>query len=361
MKPVIFLGPTISHAEAESILVADYRPPAALADIWRAARADPPAIGIIDGYFHSIPSVWHKEILWAIQKGIAVFGAASMGALRAAELSAFGMIGVGRIFEAYASGELEDDDDVALAHADAAHGFRPHSEPMVNMRATLARAVDQGFITDEIRRRLEVIAKALYYPDRIWPEVLRCASREEIDKKALRGFEAWLPTNRVDQKRVDAVALLEAVAAHISSEHKQTLNFCFEETVLWRTLLAREEAADDRAVIVELTLEPELFERVLPEARIYNTTVLDTLRKEGAYEHLLARAHYKRKIATLLPHRSLPDRESLIRWFFETRLGGWPDDLPSFVRTRGWVNEEILADVAEREYLIFDSGPTSGL
>ena len=71
------------------------------------------AIGIIDGYFENIPSVWHKEILWAMSQGIHVFGSASMGALRAAELAPFGMEGVGAIFEAYRDGWLEDDDEVA--------------------------------------------------------------------------------------------------------------------------------------------------------------------------------------------------------------------------------------------------------
>ena len=54
----------------------------------------PGAIGVIDGYFDGVPSVWHKEILWALSQGIRVFGGASMGALRAAELDGFGMTGV---------------------------------------------------------------------------------------------------------------------------------------------------------------------------------------------------------------------------------------------------------------------------
>ena len=45
--------------------------------------------------------------------GTQVFGAASMGALRAAELAPFGMIGVGAIFAAYRDGRLTGDDEVA--------------------------------------------------------------------------------------------------------------------------------------------------------------------------------------------------------------------------------------------------------
>jgi hypothetical protein len=45
--------------------------------------------------FDSTPAVLHKEILWAMDRGVGVSGAASMGALRAAELHWYGMVGVG--------------------------------------------------------------------------------------------------------------------------------------------------------------------------------------------------------------------------------------------------------------------------
>jgi hypothetical protein len=82
MKPVVFAGPTIGAADVRHVLDADVLPPVAQGDVYRVARHGPPAIGIIDGYFDGVPSVWHKEILWAIEQGIPVFGSASMGALR---------------------------------------------------------------------------------------------------------------------------------------------------------------------------------------------------------------------------------------------------------------------------------------
>ena len=60
--------------------------PSAQGDVYRVAQERPSAIGIVDGYFEGVLSVWHKEILWAMAEGIHVFGSASMGALRAAEL-----------------------------------------------------------------------------------------------------------------------------------------------------------------------------------------------------------------------------------------------------------------------------------
>jgi len=106
MKPVIFAGPTIAADAIRNRLDAEVLPPVAQGDVYRVARRRPPAIGIVDGYFEGVPSVWHKEILWAMEQGIPVFGSASMGALRAAELHDFGMIGVGAIFEAYLKARL---------------------------------------------------------------------------------------------------------------------------------------------------------------------------------------------------------------------------------------------------------------
>lgn len=140
MSLFIFTGPTLPADEGRRHLDAHFLPPAAQGDVYRAAREKPVAIGIIDGYFDRVPSVSHKEILWAMAQGVHVLGAASMGALRPAELSLFGMEGVGAVYESYASTALVADDEVAVAHAVAEDGYRPLSEALVNIRATLRAA-----------------------------------------------------------------------------------------------------------------------------------------------------------------------------------------------------------------------------
>jgi hypothetical protein len=74
-------------------------------------------IGLIDGFFGNVPAPWHKEILYAMGRGVKVYGAASMGAIRAAELHRYGMKGAGRIFQAYRLGLLTDDDEVCVLHS----------------------------------------------------------------------------------------------------------------------------------------------------------------------------------------------------------------------------------------------------
>jgi hypothetical protein len=231
---VVFTGPTLAADEASAVLDADYRPPAAQGDVYRAAARSPGVIGIIDGYFERTPSVWHKEILWAMSRGIHVFGGASMGALRAAELDAFGMEGVGRIFEAYRDGALEDDDEVAVVHAAAEFGFRPGSDAMVDIRATIARAVGAGVLSAATGLAFECIAKDMFYPRRNYTAIARCAIESGLPHGEVGGFLQWLPEHRFSQKRADAVAMLKTIRHRIESGlEAKRVKFSFETTAMW--------------------------------------------------------------------------------------------------------------------------------
>ncbi len=192
MSIVVFLGPTLSVAEARAELDASYRPPVSHGDVLRAVREAPQAIGIVDGYFERVPSVWHKEILWALSRGVHVFGAASMGALRAAELAPFGMEGVGAVYEAFARGDLEDDDEVAVAHASADEGYRPLSVAMVDIRATLRAAVTAGVISSVAGEALERLGERLFYPDRCYPILLQQAVAEGVSPAKVEALRLFL-------------------------------------------------------------------------------------------------------------------------------------------------------------------------
>ena len=222
---IIFAGPTIASDAIRAILPsADIRPPARTGDIYLAAQDAPPAIGLIDGFFEGVPAVWHKEILWAMTQDIPVFGASSMGALRAAELHAFGMIGIGWIFEAYRDGRLEDDDEVALRHGPQEMGYIPLSEPMVNIRATLDRAVTEGVLDPPTASRLTALAKTMHFPERSWNTLLPHAPDLLQD---------WLSENQIDQKRRDAEDMLTRMVAPADA---QTADFTFQHTVMWEGL-----------------------------------------------------------------------------------------------------------------------------
>ena len=242
MSSVVFLGPSLPQAEAAKLTDAVILPPARRGDVVRAiAQHDPETILIIDGYFEQVPSVWHKEILWALSQGRTVAGAASMGALRAAELDQFGMLGVGRIYQAYASGQFapfddpfEDDDEVAVLHGPAETGYAA-TEAMVDVRATLSAACDAGVLDAEQMHLLAGTAKHQFYKRRTWGSVLKAATG--LPEDIIATLSEWLPENRVQQKRLDAIELLRQNAAQ--ELRAEIPPFRFESTLLWEAELPK--------------------------------------------------------------------------------------------------------------------------
>ena len=211
---VIFLGPSLPVDEARRLLPACYLGPARCGDVLRARRLRPWAMAVIDGLFDATPAVWHKEILVALEDGIEMYGASSMGALRAAELERFGMVGVGRIFEAYREGTYTDDDEVALLHGPADFGYRPLSDAMVNIRATVADAVDRRIIGAASGERVVRCAKATFYQNRSLAAAIDDAWRRDPDDQEATRLRRFVAAGGyVDRKRLDAIELLETLAA----------------------------------------------------------------------------------------------------------------------------------------------------
>jgi hypothetical protein len=245
-RVVVFLGPTLALEDARRELDAIYLGPAAQGDVLRAVESERPAvIAIIDGYFASVPTVWHKEILWALTQGVRVFGASSMGALRAAELEPFGMVGVGRIFERFRSGEYEDDDEVTVIHSPADAAYRPLSDAMVDLRATFERAVAEQVIDAALGAELIARAKATHYVRRSFAAVLAAAERAGAGAgqpaEQLARLRAWLPEHRVPQKRLDALELLRTLRGLLAAGPLEPFepSFRFEHTDAWEQLSRR--------------------------------------------------------------------------------------------------------------------------
>lgn len=341
MTVLVFVGPTLEPGElvaAGEDFVA--LPPVAQGDVYRAARQGPRAIGIIDGYFSGAPSVWHKEILWAMSEGVPVFGAASMGALRAAELHAFGMRGVGKIFEAFRDGGLEDDDEVAVVHGPAETGYLAASEPMVNIRETLAVAEREGVLAPGSRRSLEGFAKSLYFADRDWPAVLEGAAAQGVGGSEVAALRDWLPAGRVDQKRLDALAMLAAIRETLAHGAPTRPGFHFEWTYLWDLFVAR-AAADEAA--------PAPFgEAILDEARIESV---------DAYRQLETRALLRRVAAAGSPRpaEASPDAARAALATIRGRLG-----LFSRPELDRWMSANDL-DPASMERLVGDEARLQAL
>ena len=96
---VVFLGPSLAREEAKALVRCRLLPPARQGDVWKALAYRPRVLVLIDGVFELQPSVWHRELLATIDAGVTVFGASSMGALRAAEFDSHGMVGIGKVYD----------------------------------------------------------------------------------------------------------------------------------------------------------------------------------------------------------------------------------------------------------------------
>ena len=266
-KHVVFVGPSLRRAEAAALAPdATILGPARQGDVFHAVRGgDVAAVSLIDGAFLDRPAVWHREILWAMERGVHVRGAASMGALRAAELHRYGMAGVGTIFDAYRSGTLpgwpgpfEDDDEVAVIHAPAELNHAPASDAMVDLRITLGRATEAGVLSRAARDALAARLKALHFPRRTLAALGAAAIEAEH-----RAFAAWLPVGHVSQKRLDAVALLRspipaAAAAGVAMRQAET----------WRAYLAdaRRFSPAEAAAIEALKRDGARWKHLAPAA-----------------------------------------------------------------------------------------------
>ena len=212
--PLVFLGPTLPQPEAAALLPACFLPPVRRGDIYRALADGYTTLVLIDGEFHGSPSVWQREIADALAEGAMVHGASSMGAIRAAELHTFGMIGHGKIFEWYRDGVIVADDEVALIYGPPELGYPALSEPLVNIRATLQAATPEVIAPQE-RDELIAYIQGCYFLERSFAALMGRGPAAEWPAERRHRLTQFLRQGRIDQKREDAVVALTAVATNM--------------------------------------------------------------------------------------------------------------------------------------------------
>ncbi len=204
----VFAGPTLPGDLGRDLLKAAWLPPAECGDVWRVVRAGARIVVLIDGRYASVPAPWHKEIHWALANGVRVIGAASMGALRAAEMHPFGMVGVGQVFTMYLTGAITADDEVAIAHGDASTDWTQLNDTLVDCRIIADAAAGAGVITAEQAAAVVADLKSAFYPHRRLRESARRVLGE-VAGDQLFNFSRTLPR----PKQRDALLAL-AVAAN---------------------------------------------------------------------------------------------------------------------------------------------------
>jgi hypothetical protein len=228
MKRCIFIGPSLAGNVLDPS-IARFGP-AQLGSVYRAAKAQYMIIGLVDGIFGNFPTVWHKEILYALQCGSVVCGSSSIGALRAAELHAYGMQGIGLCYRLYRASVITDDDEVAVLHGDASTNYARFSEPLVNARVTLRKLRRQSLLSSN--QELEIISqfKSLQFSQRTFPEDRRILISSFGESEGNRIYALFRFQYR-DVKREDACELVRCLLESPSPCHDSGY---FLRTSHWR-------------------------------------------------------------------------------------------------------------------------------
>ncbi|MEU9055559.1 TfuA-like protein [Streptomyces sp. NPDC048384] len=214
----VFVGPSCPEP-----LVRERHPevvvhgPARHGDLFPRAFRAGDVVVIVDGIYHHRLALRHKEILDALERGVTVVGAASIGALRAAELDRFGMIGVGRVYGWYREGVFDGDDAVSVAHGETG-SLAGLNVPLVNLYSAVLAAQEAGILTRRAGRSLTERMEREYYPLRTRERILALA-RERGESAFADWYAAQLAADPAafDQKRADALealTLAERLGSH---------------------------------------------------------------------------------------------------------------------------------------------------
>lgn len=214
LKPIIFLGPSLPVQRARAILDADYRGPAKKGDLLQLILRETETVGLIDGFFlQDYPPTPIEVYNLVKKKGTVLYGSSSLGALRAAELSKYGMIGVGKIYDLFRRGVLDSDDEVAVSFTDYS-SYK--SEALIDIRYNLFLAEKKSVINNETKKHILKVSRNIYFPYRTYDDILdRCKQKYPSDIHFIEQFREYLKTDKKSLKEIDAIHLLNTIKRRI--------------------------------------------------------------------------------------------------------------------------------------------------
>ena len=210
---------------------------------------------------------------------------------------------------------------------------------MVNIRTTLALAVKAGVLAEPARAHLEELAKAQFYQARTWETVLAAAEDDDLS-----AFRDWLPGGKVDQKRADALAMVDAMARFLETDTPPlAVSYSFEETEMWANApwlteagnLGRTSAADGAGRILdELRLDGEAYRRVAERALLRALACGDITPDTEAPDRQVVAA----ETTAFRLSRGLARRRDLERWAGDhgMDLAGFERMMAAETQVRAW-------------------------
>lgn len=169
----VYAGLSAQRADVHSILPgARFAPPVRRGDILSDIEDGVNSILILDGVFHQALSVSPSEIMDALRRGIRVFGASSMGALRAVELEAYGMVGIGEVFEHIRNADAFRDDFLGQLFVDGFPQIQAASVTYVEFEINLKMLLRRRRISPAEYESLCALYADLHYAERSLPMLL---------------------------------------------------------------------------------------------------------------------------------------------------------------------------------------------
>ena len=215
MRPVVkvYAGLSAERDTVRAILPdAIFAPPIERGDIIADIDEGVTSVLILDGVFHQALSVCPSEIMDALRRGIRVFGASSMGALRAAELEPYGMVGVGEIFEYIRSAEAFRDDFLGQVFMEGFPQIQAASVTWVEFAINLGRLFERGRISERTRDRLGELYAGLHYAERNLPALAALIRDVDDDAHVLLDAATRALSTMSRPKHRDARKALQVVA-----------------------------------------------------------------------------------------------------------------------------------------------------
>jgi TfuA protein len=211
--PIIFLGPSLQINKAKKIIQADFRPPAKKGDfINLSLLSEKREIVLIDGVFLQDYPPTPIEVFQVINnKNFKVYGASSIGALRAVELEKFGMKGIGKIFELFKKNIVNSDDEIAVTFDS---DYNLLSEAMIDIRYNIFLGWRKGIIDKETKQIMIKLAKRIYFPFRTYENIIKKSHHLFPSKeKYISRFNEYIVVNRVSLKELDAIRALKYISS----------------------------------------------------------------------------------------------------------------------------------------------------
>jgi hypothetical protein len=261
---LVFAGPSLKMETKLKYPQYEFRPPALQGDIANAVEFSTHThLIIIDGFYKSVPSIWHKEIIYAIENGKMVIGAGSLGAIRAAELSCYGMLGRGKVYNWYKEGKITRDPDVAVGHGSAEEDYRCFTIPIVNIKSTLEQS-GNSYTSSDIESTLN-IARSIFFERRTMRSL--CKKIESSNIATKKKMLVDLNNHYIDQKQEDCDEVLEWVTTNdlSSPERKEQVNW----TIYWNTMLTNDTYTGAQETGMDNTKQAALAFQLINNPRAY--------------------------------------------------------------------------------------------